>query len=196
MDTSTLSMIGFAISMYVTPGPNNVMLAASAASFGVSATLPHMLGIGLGFTVMLLLVSAGFASASPASFVPLWLVRWVGALWMAWLAWKIAAAPPVQDARGRLMSFPAAMAFQWINPKAWLIALGAASLFLRPDEGLTSFLPRMGVVFAVVSLPCMVPWVVLGAGMRTLLRAPRQARAFNVAMGVLLLASIVPVLWD
>ena len=196
MDTSTLSMIGFAISMYVTPGPNNVMLAASAASFGVRATLPHMLGIGLGFTLMLLVVAAGFATVLPASALPLWPMRWAGALWMAWLAWKIATAPPTGDARGRLMSLPGAMAFQWINPKAWIIALGAATLFVRPDEGLAAFLSRMGLVFAVVALPCMIPWVVLGAGMRRLLRSPRQARAFNVAMGVLLLASVLPVLWD
>jgi threonine/homoserine/homoserine lactone efflux protein len=195
MNSTLLSLAGFAVAMYITPGPNNVMLASSGASHGLRATVPHMLGIACGFALMLVLVSGGLGSLLLAWPPLLWVMRWVGAAWMLFLAWQIANAPPPGPAtRRNVLGFSGAVAFQWFNPKAWLIAVGAASEFTRPDQPLTGQLLRIGGVFLAVSIPCMLPWVMVGRGAAHLLRSPVQLRAFNIAMAVLLVASLLPVL--
>ena len=137
MDSALLSLIGFSVAMYITPGPNNVMVAASAANHGIRATMPHMLGIAVGFSVMLTLVCAGLGSALVSWPLLLPLFRWVGAAWLVVLAWQIASAPPPgEGGRGRVLGFFGAAAFQWINPKAWLIAAAAAGEYLSPDQPL------------------------------------------------------------
>jgi threonine/homoserine/homoserine lactone efflux protein len=195
MDTTLLSLIGFAFVMYITPGPNNVMLASSGANHGVRASVPHMLGIALGFSVMLVVISAGLGSLLFAWPALLGVMRWCGAAWMLWLAWKIAIAPPPGAHSPRaVLGVTGAAAFQWINPKAWLIAVGAASEFTRPDLPLGFQAMRIGLAFLAVALPCMLVWVLLGRGAARVLRAPAQLRAFNIAMALLLVASLVPVL--
>lgn len=195
MDSTLLSLLGFAVAMYITPGPNNVMLASSGANYGVRATLPHMLGIDLGFSAMLVLVSAGLGSLLLTVPALLPIMRWAGAAWMLFLAWKIAtAAPPGEGKRRPLLGVSGAAAFQWINPKAWLIALGAASEFTLPDRPLGEQLARIGLVFLAVGFPCMLLWALLGSGASRVLRSRTQLRAFNVAMAALLVLSLVPVL--
>jgi threonine/homoserine/homoserine lactone efflux protein len=198
MDATLPSLIGFAVAMYITPGPNNVMLATSAASFGVRATIPHMLGVAFGFTLMLAAVCSGLAGLPLAWPLLLPVMRWAGAAWLLLLAWKIASAPPPDPLTrtGRVMTFGGAAAFQWVNPKGWLIALAAAGMFARPDLDLWAQGALIGGVFFTVAFPCMMPWVLLGAGAGRLLRSPGRARAFNIAMGILLLVSVVPVLVD
>ncbi len=200
MDTTLPSMIVFAIAMYITPGPNNAMLASSAASFGLRATVPHMLGIACGFTFMLSAVCSGLAGVLLAWPLLLPVMRWAGAAWLLLLAWKIAnATPPGEPDSGdskRVMSFGGAMAFQWVNPKGWLIALAAAGMYAQPGEGLWAQGTRIGLVFFLVAIPCMVPWVLLGAGARHFFRSSRGLRIFNIAMGLLLVASVIPLLLE
>ena len=137
MDSALFSLIGFSVAMYITPGPNNVMVAASAANHGIRATMPHMFGIAVGFSVMLALVCAGLGSALVNWPLLLPLFRWVGAAWLVVLAWQIAVAPaPGEGGRGRVLGFIGAAAFQWINPKAWLIAAAAAGEYLSPNHPL------------------------------------------------------------
>lgn len=195
MNAALLSLIGFAFAMSITPGPNNVMLASSGANHGVRASVPHMLGISAGFALMLVVVSAGLGSVLQAWPPLLSAMRWVGAAWMLWLAWKIASAPPPGTVAPRgVLGFSGAAAFQWINPKAWLIALGAASEFTQPDLPLGFQAARIGLVFLVVSLPSTFAWVLLGRGAAQLLHEPGRLRAFNITMAVLLVVSLVPVL--
>jgi threonine/homoserine/homoserine lactone efflux protein len=195
MDSMLLSLLGFSVAMYITPGPNNVMVAASAANHGVRATVPHMLGIVVGFAMMLTLVCAGLGSALVSWPLLLPLFRWAGAAWLVWLAWQIASAPPPgQSGRARVLGFAGAMAFQWINPKAWLIAIGAASEYLSPNQSLVAQLSRIFIVFLAVGLPCVLVWALLGSGAGRLLRSPVQLRLFNVSMAVLLVLSVLPVL--
>lgn len=173
MNSLLLSMIGFAVAMYITPGPNNVMLASSGAAYGVRATVPHMLGIAVGFTLMLMVVTAGLGSLLLV-WPPLFLaMRWAGAAWMLWLAWRIAAAPPpgAGDQR-RILGTIGAAGFQWINPKAWMIAVGASSVFVSGDHALWLQVGRIGLVFAAVAFPCMLPWVLLGKAARRVMRSP------------------------
>jgi threonine/homoserine/homoserine lactone efflux protein len=195
MKAELLSLIGFSISMYITPGPNNVMVSASAANHGVAATLPHMLGIVVGFSLMLVVVCAGLGSVLLSWPALLPLFRWGGAAWLVWLAWQIATAPPPGAGRARpILGFVGAMGFQWVNPKAWLIGLGAAGEYMAPDQPLLPQLARIFAVFLAVGFPCVLPWAFLGRGAGLLLTSPARLRAFNVAMGVLLVASLVPVL--
>jgi len=195
MNSAFLSLVGFSIAMYITPGPNNVMVAASAANHGIGATLPHMLGIAAGFSVMLTLVCAGLGSALVSWPLLLPLFRWVGAAWLVVLAWQIASAPPPgEGGRGRVLGFFGAAAFQWINPKAWLIAAAAAGEYLSPDRPLAMQLARIFVVFLLVGMPCLLVWALLGSGAARLLHSPARLRAFNVAMALLLVASLIPVL--
>jgi threonine/homoserine/homoserine lactone efflux protein len=192
-----LSLTGFAVAMYITPGPNNVMIAASAANHGIRSTLPHMLGIAVGFAGMLVVVCGGLGSALLG--LP-WLLpafRWIGAAWLLVLAWKIAIAPPPgEGGRGRVLGFFGAMAFQWINPKAWLIAVAAAGEYLSPQQSLVFQLARIFLVFLVVGVPCLAVWACIGGGARRVLRSPGRVRAFNIAMSTLLIASVLPVLFE
>lgn len=200
MNATFPSLIGFAIAMYITPGPNNTMLAASAASYGPRATVPHMLGIACGFAFMMMVVTAGLASVVLAWPLLLPLMRWGGAAWMLVLAWKIATAavpgPNLTRGRGRVLGFGGAAAFQWVNPKGWLIAVAAAGMFIRPEQNLAIQTAWIGAVFFAVAIPCMLPWVLLGAGAARLLRSPGRLRAFNGAMALLLVVSVVPLLLD
>jgi threonine/homoserine/homoserine lactone efflux protein len=195
MDSMLLSLLGFSVAMYITPGPNNVMVAASAANHGIRATVPHMLGIVVGFAMMLTLVCAGLGSALVSWPLLLPLFHWAGAAWLVWLAWQIASAPsPGEGGRTRVLSFAGAVAFQWINPKAWLIAVGAAGEYLSPNQPLIAQLARIFIVFLAVGMPCVLVWALLGSGAGRLLRSPLQLRAFNVAMAVVLVLSVLPVL--
>ncbi len=195
MDSALLSLVGFSVVMYITPGPNNVMVAASAANHGVRATVPHMFGIAAGFSVMLTLVCAGLGATLVNWPLLLPVFRWVGAAWLAVIAWKIATAPPPgEGGRGRVLSFLGAAAFQWINPKAWLIAAGAAGEYLSPNHPLLAQLARIFVVFLLVGMPCLLVWAGLGSGAGRLLHSPARLRAFNIAMALLLVGSLVPVL--
>jgi threonine/homoserine/homoserine lactone efflux protein len=195
MNGALLSLIGFSVAMYITPGPNNVMVAASAANHGIRATVPHMFGIAMGFSVMLTLVCAGLGATLVGWPLLLPAFRWAGAAWLAVLAWQIAAAPPPgEGGRRRVLGFFGAAAFQWINPKAWLIAAAAAGEYLLPDRPLPTQLARIFVVFLLVGMPCLLVWAALGSGAGRLLHSPARLRAFNVAMALLLVASLVPVL--
>ena len=195
MDPLLLSLTGFAVAMYITPGPNNVMVAASAANHGLRASVPHMLGINAGFSLMLVLVCGGLGAVLLSLPDVLRAMRWAGAAWMLWLAWKIAtAAAPGAGGPREVLGFWGAAAFQWVNPKAWMIAVGAASQFLRADQPLGGQLLRIGAVFLAVGLPCLLPWAMLGDAAGRLLQAPGRLRAFNVTMAVLLVVSLVPLL--
>jgi threonine/homoserine/homoserine lactone efflux protein len=173
------------------------MIAASAANHGIRATVPHMFGIAFGFACMLAVVCGGLGAALLG--LP-WLLpafRWVGAAWLAVLAWKIASAPPPgEGGRGRVLGFFGAMAFQWVNPKAWLIAVAAAGEYLSLQQSLPIQLARIFLVFLAVGMPCLTAWALLGSGARRLLRSPGRVRAFNIAMGLLLIGSVLPVLFE
>lgn len=192
------SAAGFAVAMSATPGPNNALAAASAANFGIRRTVPQMLGVALGFPAMLVLVALGAAEALRERPELQFGLRWVGAAWLAWLAWRLATAVPggVGEApgqrRARPLSFLEAALFQWVNPKAWLIAFAGIGTYAGPRV-----LPEAAVLaalFAVAALGSLAAWAALGAGIARLLPGPRALRRFNIAMAVLLLLSLLPLL--
>ena len=186
-----LALTGFALAGVWTPGPNNVMLAASGATFGWRATLPHALGVALGFPVMLFLVALGLGEAFRA--LPLLRagLSVAGCAVMLWLAWRIATAGPPGDARrSRPLSFAEATGFQWINPKAWVMAIGVAATYASGAAPLIEATVAAGI-FALAGLTSANGWAAAGAAMGRLLGTGWRLRAFNAAMGLLLAASAV-----
>ncbi len=189
-----LALLGFAFVTSVTPGPNNMMLLASGVNFGFRRTVPHMLGIGAGCVAMVFLVGLGLAGIFRAWPPALTLLKVLSVAYMLWLAWKIAhaAAPGEGRARARPMTFVQAAAFQWVNPKAWAMALGAVAAYL-PDPS-PQGAALVASAFALVNLPSVSVWAAAGQGLRRWLDDPRRLRAFNLTMALLLVASLWPVL--
>ena len=187
-------LVAFAFVSSITPGPNNLMLMASGVNFGFRRTIPHMLGIGIGFTVMVFLVGIGLMRVF--DLVPaLYLVLKIASVsYLLWLAWKIAnaSAPDGTKAAGRPMTFLQAALFQWVNPKAWTMALSAVTLY-APDRSLLAVV-MVAATFGAVNLPCVSSWTLLGQQMRRLLSRPALLTAFNWSMALLLVASLYPVL--
>ena len=196
MDTTLLAgLAAFAFVSSITPGPNNLMLMASGANFGVRRTLPHMLGVALGFTFMLVVVGLGLAGVferHPAAHVAL---EAASVVYLLHLAWRIAtaAAPGEADPSGRPFSFLQAAAFQWVNPKAWAMALTAVTVYTAARDWASVVV--VAVTFGAINLPSVGSWALLGQGMRRLLTNPARLRAFNVAMALLLVASLYPVVF-
>ncbi len=198
LQTFTAALI-FALVMAFTPGPNNVMLASSGARFGVNRTLPHMAGVTIGFPVMLFLVGLGLASILLASPLLQLVMKTVSCAYLLWLAFQIAvSASAVSDsAGGKPLTFLQAAAFQWINPKAWLMAVGAISAYTAGyGRQLYLQVAIIALITLVVTLASTLTWTAFGAAIRRFLRTPTTLRLFNLAMALLLLASTVPILME
>ena len=190
-DDILLALIGFAFVSSITPGPNNLMIMASGANFGVARSLPHALGISLGFGGMIALVGLGLAQMFEVWPGLRLTLAAVSVAYLVWLAWKIATAAPPDAGRTdtRPLTFLQAAAFQWVNPKAWTMALTAVTLYAA--TGSLAVL-AVAAVFTIVNLPAISCWMFLGTQMRRLLTSRRRLRAFNWTMAALLLASVWP----
>ena len=185
----------FALVSSITPGPNNLMLMASGANFGFRRTIPHMLGVALGFTVMVLLVGVGLLQVFNAFPVSYLILKVVSVAYLFYLAWKIGTAAPLagnSDAGGTPFTFVQAALFQWVNPKAWTMALTAVSVY-SPSQSVAAMSFVAGV-FGAVNLPCVSLWAKLGQQMQRILTSPTRLRVFNIVMASLLVASMYPVL--
>jgi threonine/homoserine/homoserine lactone efflux protein len=194
---SLLALGTFCIVSTVTPGPNNMMLLSSGATFGFRPTLPHIFGISIGCVVMVLLLGLGLASLIGR--VP-WLytgLHVASTAYLLYLAWRIATSDGAGAAasRARPLGFFDAAAFQWVNPKAWAMTLGAATSFSRPGH-LVADVMVVALVLAACGLPCIMLWAGGGTMVRRLLTQPAALRAFNVGMAALLVASLVPGLME
>ncbi|WP_454691887.1 LysE family translocator [Achromobacter aloeverae] len=187
----------FALVSSITPGPNNVMLAASGLNFGFRRTLPHLLGVSIGFTLMILLVGAGLGTVFQNAPVLYVVLKYAGAAYLLYLAWKIARAGELSEdgRRARPMTFLQAAAFQWVNPKAWVMAVGVAAAYI-PADGFYANLLVGTVVCGVINLPSVGMWVMFGSSLRGLLRQPAAVRVFNGGMALLLVGSLYPVAAD
>jgi threonine/homoserine/homoserine lactone efflux protein len=178
--------------MWITPGPNNVMLTASGANFGFRRTLPHMLGICAGFALQMVAVCAGLGAIFSR-----WPrvqdgLRWVGAAYLVYLGWRL-LRPANTDARHapRPLTFLEAAAFQFLNPKAWVMNLTAATLFLPRELPVAAAAAYMLGVGVAVPAPCILLWALFGTSLRAVLARRRGRLAFNSAMALALGATAV-----
>jgi threonine/homoserine/homoserine lactone efflux protein len=185
----------FAFVSSITPGPNNLMLMASGANFGLVRTLPHMLGVALGFVAMVLVIGAGLAGLFEAWPVSHTILKAVSVVYLLYLAWKIATAAPAEPGAGggTPLTFLQAAAFQWVNPKAWAMALTAITAYAPP--GGFGAIAVVALVFGAINLPSVGSWTLLGREMARFLTSPRRLVLFNRTMAVLLVVSLYPVLW-
>lgn len=185
----------FALVSSITPGPNNLMLMASGANFGFRLTIPHMLGVSLGFVLMAVLVGVGLAqlfNIYPLSYT---MLKGISVLYLLFLAWKIAtaSAPGTSDSTsGRPFTFIQAALFQWVNPKAWTMALTAISVY-SPSQSLGA-VALVAVIFGAINLPSVASWTIFGQQIQSLLTSPKRLAAFNRSMALLLVLSLYPVL--
>jgi len=189
-----LALVVFSAVMAFTPGPNNIMLATSGVNFGFSPTIPHMAGVTIGFAILLSVCATGLGlilATAPSAQLAL---KIAGALYMLFLAYKVATAhggSDEEDGLARPFTFLQAAAFQWINPKAVIAAFSAVAIYLRPGHERGDFAVMLAVLTIFTAL-AVLTWTGFGVGLQRLLQNPRHARIFNVSMGFLLVASIVP----
>ncbi|NRA30028.1 MAG: LysE family translocator [Parvularculaceae bacterium] len=188
------SLIGFAFVSSITPGPNNIMLMTSGANFGLRRTVPHALGVSIGFCAMVLLVGAGLARVFEVWPLSLMVLKVICVAYLLYLAWKItqSSAPTDGEATSKPLSFLQAAAFQWVNPKAWAMALGAITLYASSENFFSIVI--VAVVFMLINLPSVSIWALFGVRMTRLLSTPVRLKVFNWTMAILLVASVLPML--
>ena len=190
-----LALVLFAFTTSITPGPNNMMLFASGVNFGFRRTVPHMLGIGAGF--LSLLIGVGFGLGALMQSVPLvyTFLKFAGGAYLVWIAWKIGTSRSLSEGKAgaRPMSFIGAAAFQWVNPKAWVMAVTAMATYTNPAAYSATVL-IVGFAFALVNLPSVSTWAGFGSALRDWLSVPVRLKWFNITMAVLLVISLWPML--
>ena len=183
----------FAIAGTVTPGPNNVMLTASGSAFGFRRTLPHMLGITIGFPIMVFAVGLGLGemfTRYPSLHLAL---KYIGAAYLLYLAWRIAQAsgPENGEASGRPLTFLEAAGFQWVNPKAWMLAVSSIPAFTTVGGNYYAELAVIGAVYAAICFPSCAAWCMFGVAIRRLVSSPGAARVVNLLLAAAVAASVV-----
>ena len=193
-----LAILGFALVTAFTPGPNNTMLMISGANWGVVPSVPHMLGITFGFPVMVFAVGMGLGGVFEAYPLLHDVLKYGSFAYLVYLAWKLARAGrhDASGARqGRPMSFLAAALFQWINPKAWIMAISAMALFVPAGSAMLPAVLLLAAIFALTSLPSAATWCLFGTAIARFLDNDRRVAIFNGVMAALLVLSMVPTLF-
>ncbi len=189
-----IAFLGYAIATSITPGPNNAMLLASGVTFGFSRSIPHIMGINLGFGAMVLAVGLGadvLFAAAPQLFNGM---RAIGTAYLLYLAWRIAQDRPMEKpgiVSREPMTFLGAAAFQWVNPKAWMMVTGAITTFTLQDERWQSVV-IIAALYVLINLPCICAWTAFGVVLRGFLTRPGYIRSFNYAMALILCLSAYP----
>ena len=197
MPVDIVPLILFTFVAGITPGPNNTLLMLSGAHWGFRSTLPLLLGIVLGFPVMFFAVGMGLGSVFKAWPMLHMVLKGVSVAYLLWMAWGLARAgsPDMASGEAKPVTFLAAAGLQWINPKAWLIALSTLSVYVPVGAPpLPAVLSIMAVLF-IVAIPCALTWLLFGTAVARFLTNPVRVKVFNIAMALLLVLSIVPILF-
>ncbi len=187
-----VAFLVFALVAAITPGPSNTMIVATGSAVGIWRGLPCLLGSSVGMGTLLFCSALGLGQLVIGHPMVLKALNWCGAAFLLWLAWKIATAGRASEtAASKPVGFVGAALFQWVNPKGWLVAVGAAGTYLQAaaDNPLAQAL-AFGVLFFVAAFPSGLTWLLLGALLQRLLRDDRSRRIFNIVMGLALAASV------
>ncbi|MCG9963832.1 LysE family translocator [Shewanella cutis] len=191
-----LAIALFAFSSGITPGPNNIMLMTSGVNFGVKRSIPHLMGISLGFPTMILAIGLGLSTVFQAYPIIHQVIKVIGIVYLLYLSWLIANSSSKMEGKSiaKPFSFLQAAAFQWVNPKGWIMAVGAIATFTSVQQDLTPQVVTIATVFLCVAFPCAVVWLGFGVALKRILKNERQQKIFNITMAVLLVASIIPMI--
>ncbi len=187
-----LPILLFTISATVTPGPNNFMIMSSGLNFGTKKSLPHFLGICIGVPVMMLIIALGYGVVFEKYYWIRQILKIVGSVYMLYLAWLISRSV-TRDINAQLsnpLSFIKAIAFQWVNPKSWLIGMGVVSIFTLSEDYLLNAI-SISILFFIVCIPCTGLWLWLGTFLKRILKTPKHQWYFNQAMALCLVLSII-----
>lgn len=189
------ALVVFCLVTLFTPGPNNLMLMTSGLNFGFRQGMPHLLGVVLGFTLMVLIVGFGLGAIFEAWPLLYVVLKYAGAVYLLYLAWEIAVSQPperLSESAGRPIGFLQAAAFQWVNPKAWVMAVGAVSTYAT----VAPFPLNVAVIaalYCVLGVASSGMWLGFGVALQRVLKNPSAIRAFNITMALLLVASLYPI---
>ncbi|MGU9957327.1 MAG: LysE family translocator [Arenicellales bacterium WSBS_2016_MAG_OTU3] len=188
------ALILFSFVSSITPGPNNLMLLTSGVNFGFRPTIPHMLGISAGFAVLLACIGLGLGQLFASVPEAFWALKFAGGIYLLYLAYKIATSGLIErgEAGGKPFTFLQAAAFQWVNPKAWVMAVTAMTIYTQSGDYWLG-VAIVVVVFASINLPCISFWCSFGTAMKEFLAAPKKLHIFNFIMALLLVVSIWPI---
>jgi threonine/homoserine/homoserine lactone efflux protein len=192
-----LALVVFAAISAFTPGPNNTLALASGMNFGFRRTLPQIAGVGIGFPLMIAAVGLGLGQVFKAFPLAYQVLKYLGAAYMLWLAWKIATArlsSEEEAAAGKPLTFLQSALFQWVNPKGWIMAVTALSAYTVPASYQLGVAVVVGT-FVFMGFTSSITWVLFGAALRHLMNDPRYFRPINLALAALLVLSLVPLLW-
>ena len=187
----------FAIVATATPGPNNIMVTASGSAFGFRRSLPHLLGITLGFPLVLLAVGLGLGEIFQSNPQIHLFLKYAGAAYLLYLAWRIAQAgrPDSSETKARPLSLLEAAAFQWVNVKAWMVALSAIPAFTTIGGNYYLELGVIALIFAVVTIPSVSGWCMFGVAIRRLIQTDKTARIVNLIFAGLVALSVLVLFW-
>jgi len=190
-----LTLLGFAVVSTITPGPNNFMLFASGLNFGYRATLPHIFGIASGMGLLFGCVGLGLGQLFEVFPLAFTAIKVLGASYMLYLAWRIANSGPLKigEGKARPMTYFEAMLFQWVNPKAWIVAMVLASTYTSKDNYYLS-VAIIVAYFTVANIPVISIWAGFGTALKQFLSDPKKLRVFNIAMAIALVLSLWPML--
>jgi len=194
---SLIALFGILLAATWSPGPNNLMLASSGATFGLRATVPHIAGVFLGFGFMLLIVALGIGEVFERAPMLRVVLRWVGAALLLWVAWRIAntKGPGEPGARTKPFTFVQAAAFQWVNPKGWAMCVALVGQFMGSERSI-----MVASILAGVSMICGLTsatgWAAFGEFLQRWLKSQQHLKAFNLSMAAVIVVGVVVVLWS
>ena len=191
-----IAFVTFSAVVAGTPGPSNALLTVVGARAGVRRGLPSLLGQVTGMGAMLFAITLGLGDVLLAHPLALQALKWGGAAMLCWIAWRIATAGHGGDAADAPAGFLGMAAFEWVNPKGWLVGVAAIATFLdRRAGGALGQAAVFAILFALVAFPSCLPWLAFGAALQRFLRTPRARRVLNGAMAALLVASTILLVW-
>lgn len=190
-----LAFCVYAVVTSVTPGPNNFMALASGVNFGVLRTIPLVIGICFGFTIMFLLIALGINAIFVQFPIIIPVLKIAGSLYILYLAYLIALSGKFNTKQGeseKVLGFWKGAFFQWVNPKSWIVLLGAVTAYTTAQSS-TSDILLIGLTYGAIGVPCVLVWAVIGHQLANYLNQGNRVIIFNRAMGILLALSLVPI---
>lgn len=186
----------FGLSAGITPGPNNIMLMTSGMNFGIKQSIPHLVGVCIGFPVMVILIGLGFSIVFNQYPIIHEVIKILGLIYLLYLSWLIASANPdkLEGKKSKPFTFLQAALFQWVNPKAWVIATSSISAYTTLDDNIHWQVLSIAAIFFIAAVISSSTWLIFGKGIKQVLQSPKQQRLFNISMALVLVASVLPVI--